>query len=61
MLIILLCYRELDNLLTKLDVLKMLFETASGVSFRSSTLQRKSTSEVSHVCSVIIVTIHGVF
>ncbi|XP_065886590.1 phosphatidylinositol 3,4,5-trisphosphate 5-phosphatase 2-like [Dysidea avara] len=40
-------HKELDNLLTKLDVLKMLFETASGVSFRSSTLQRKSTTEES--------------
>jgi len=38
--------RELDNLNEKLEVLKSIFETASGVSFKSTTLQRKSVSEV---------------
>ena len=39
--------RELDNLNAKLESLKSIFETASGVCFKSTTLQRKSVSEVS--------------
>lgn len=38
--------RELDNLNAKLEVLKSIFETASGVSFKSTTLPRRTVNEV---------------